>query len=243
LRSREALPALLPGGPISNSALGCLASVLIAALVNVEHRRALQSSALTGVYLFLSLISDALLSGVFLSFAQTHTAGRLAIVAAVMKLALLILLEMPKRRRIADPAIRHDIADEETSGFWSRSFLVWLNKTLLLGFQKIITVDDLGSLGLELSSKALSDRLELALRQRESLTIQTPPNKAALHRYDDGTADKCVGRSLVAFLSHESLFCYIQLALLSKRLTKALFCRFDIRSAHVSSSCHCLHWG
>ncbi len=161
LRSTQALQtdAALPV-----SAMSFIAALCITFVIDAEHRRALQASALTGIYLLVTFLADLARANNYFSRPQAQALTCLAVLSAGLKLSLLLLLEISKRGQIADPHLRENVSEEAVSGFWSRSFLVWLHTTLFLGFQRIITVDDLGALGPEFSSKLLSNRLEFSLR-------------------------------------------------------------------------------
>ena len=131
--------------------------------MEAEHRRALRSSALTGVYLLITLLYDVARAKSHY-FYQSQTLANLALAGVALKLCLLLLLEVSKRGLITDSQIRESASEEAVSGFWSRSFLLWLHSTLFLGFHSILSMDDLGPLDPEFSSQALSARLQLSLR-------------------------------------------------------------------------------
>ena len=137
-----------------------LAAVCIAFVLNAEHRRALQSSALTGVYLLVAVLFDIAKIRSYLCRTNMQAFAGLAIASALLKCILLALLEIPKKKYIADVELKKTVGPETLSGFWNRSFFVWLNRTLLFGFRNIITVEDLEPLGPEFSSKKLSEKLE-----------------------------------------------------------------------------------
>lgn len=143
-----------------------VAAISIAPIIKAEHRRALRSSALTGLYLLITLLYDVARAKSYY-FYKTQALASLAAIDALLKLCLLLLLEVSKRGLIEDPHVRQHASDEAVSGFWSRSFLVWLQSTLFLGFHTIISVDDLGALDPEFSSQSLSERLKASLLKSE----------------------------------------------------------------------------
>jgi hypothetical protein len=169
------------GNPVWVAATSCIAALTIALLLFAEHRRALQSSALTSLYLLITFLYDVARAKAY--YFHMPVAGRLTSLAAagaIFKLCLLFLLEISKRGLIQDPQIRQNASDEAVSGFWSRSFLVWLHSTLFLGFRTIISVDDLGALDPDFSSQALSERLEHSLRKSESIIVPFAPFTSSL---------------------------------------------------------------
>lgn len=78
----------------------------------------------------------------------------LSVATGVLKLILLILEEIPKASRFV-PGPHLTSGSEARSGYWNRTLYVWLNQTLLRGFRKILTVDELGNLGAEFASEYL----------------------------------------------------------------------------------------
>jgi hypothetical protein len=106
------------------------------------------------------LLLDIAKSRSYLSRPGLEAAGGLAAAAAAIKLGLVVLQEVPKRTHIEDPALRESLSKEATSGFWNRSFFVWLNAVFLLGFKHTIRIDDLGYLGDDFSATHLASKFE-----------------------------------------------------------------------------------
>ena len=150
-------------GSLRLSASSCIATLCITLVIHAEHRRALQSSALTGVYLPITLLSDVARARSYL-YRQQTTLSVAASASAALKLVLLLLLEIPKRGQIEDPELRKKSSEEALSGFWSRATLLWLQSTLFLGFRTVLSVNDLSALSPESSSQELSDKLSMSLR-------------------------------------------------------------------------------
>lgn len=145
-------------------------------VISIEHRRSLQSSAFIGLYLLITVLFEiAKTRSYFLRKMQALAA--LSTVRTAFKFTLLGLLEVPKRRDILDEKFRKEAGKETVSGFWTRAFFVWLNPTFLLGFRRVITVEDLGPLGPEFSSERLFNRLEEKWKNSKSLiTVSVPAN-------------------------------------------------------------------
>lgn len=138
--------------------MSCLAVLILTFVVNAEHHRALGSSALTGVYLMITIVFEiAKTRSYFLRAMQVLAA--LSTSSLALKLALLIAQEVPKRRDIIEKTLRNSIGKETVTGFWNRAFFIWLNPTLMFGFRNILFVDGLSDLGPGFSSKHLSERL------------------------------------------------------------------------------------
>lgn len=130
------------------------------AAVVLEHRRSLRSSAAISLYLSLTLLLDVAKTRSYLSRPGLEAVGGLSVVAATIRLAIVLLQEVPKRTHIKDPALRESLSKEATSGFWNRSFFLWLNATFSLGFKSALRVDDLGYLGDDFSAEYLAAKFE-----------------------------------------------------------------------------------
>ncbi|KAK3185969.1 hypothetical protein K4F52_005192 [Lecanicillium sp. MT-2017a] len=137
------------------SALSCLAALLVTIIVALAHLYSLRSLAAISVYLTLTVLFDAAKTRSYFARDDTHDLAYASIAAAAIKGLLMILEEIPKRATITDEALRRSASREVVSGFWTRSFFVWLNELLLLGYRSIITMEDLESLGPEFSSETL----------------------------------------------------------------------------------------
>lgn len=134
-----------------------LAAAALSFVTMAEHCRSLQTSAVLGLYLLLSVLFDiAKTRSYYLRIMQALAA--LSTASVVLKITLLALLEVPKKRHIIDE--RKSACKEALAGFWSRTFFVWLNPTFAHGFRNIIKVDDLPALGPEFASELLFSRLE-----------------------------------------------------------------------------------
>ncbi|KAK2592795.1 hypothetical protein QQS21_009499 [Conoideocrella luteorostrata] len=154
------LPAHRTDASLAAASLACIGSVCIVIVVNLQHRHSLQSSAFISLFLGLTSLLDIAKARSQLSRPGLTVIGGLSVAAATVKFLLLMLEEIPKRRYIKDPILRSSLSRETTSGFWNRSFFVWLNSTLFLGFRNILTVEKLGNLDHEFSSENLSAKFE-----------------------------------------------------------------------------------
>lgn len=79
--------------------------------------------------------------------------------AAILKTIVLGLDEVSKSSLIADEQTKKDAGKESTSGFLSRTLLVWINKVFFFGFRNILHLDELDNLGPSFRSQYLLDRL------------------------------------------------------------------------------------
>lgn len=136
--------------------LGCAAPLAIGVLLYYEHRRALQSSALSSIYLAATVLFDIVKTrSCFLRDGATLM-GCIYAAITTAQLVLLILEEAPKRYHIPASAF----GKEAIRGFWSRTFFVWVNTTLFLGFRNALLVNQLPNLGPGFASRALAETFE-----------------------------------------------------------------------------------
>lgn len=157
-------PTLQDNASLSTAASNFVAAVLIALFINAEHRRSLRSSALPGIYLLVSVLSDLAKVRTYLCYANMGVMIGLSLMTAFNKIILIFILEISKRSHLADSEICELRKNESIMAFWSHSLFLWVDQTMFVGFRTIITVDDLGSLGPEFSSKRLSAALAHNMR-------------------------------------------------------------------------------
>ncbi|KAJ2976534.1 hypothetical protein NQ176_g4897 [Zarea fungicola] len=136
-----------------------LAAVLaISVVIYVEHRHAIRTSALLGLYLAIGVLIDGTKSRSYFKRELTSS-GSVSAATAVVRLAILILEEIPKTSLLIDPELRSISNGEVTSGFFSRTFFIFLHPLLYTGFRKILSLEDLDSLGIDFSSRLLFSQL------------------------------------------------------------------------------------
>jgi hypothetical protein len=147
-------PTLRTGATLPAGVLSCLAAIVIVVALSYGHQRSLRSPALLGIYLALSTLFDVVRSRSYFLRPGYYVFGFLSVATGALKLLLLILEEIPKTSRFV-PGPQLAVGSEARSGFWNRTLFIWLNRTLLRGFRKVLTVDDLENLGLEFTSEYL----------------------------------------------------------------------------------------
>ncbi|OAQ99171.1 hypothetical protein LLEC1_07152 [Akanthomyces lecanii] len=150
-RPRTALPA---------TALDLLAVIAVGAVVHLEHRRAIGTSAFSGVYLFFSIVADIIMSRSFLIRPGLTTMGALTAAAVALRAVLLGLQELSKRNLLMDPRLNNMIGAEVVSGFWSRSFFAYLYPLLTKGFRGALVLSELHHLGPDFAASVLYPQLK-----------------------------------------------------------------------------------
>lgn len=121
--------------------------------------RTVRSSAIVSVYLFLALAVNAVKSRSYFLRSGLAANGALAAATCSIILLLLILQELPKTKLLLDSELKATLGGEAASGFWTRSFLLYLNPMFLIGYSSILQMKHLSNLGPELRSKLVHARL------------------------------------------------------------------------------------
>lgn len=140
------------------ASIDLLAALAIGAVVYTEHRHALRTSALLGLYLAVGILIDGTKSRSFFK-RNLVSSGSTAAATAIARLLLLILEEIPKKNLLIDSGMRRVAAGEATSGFFTRTFFLFLHPMMRTGFRGILAMHDLDSLDIEFSSRDLLSKL------------------------------------------------------------------------------------
>ncbi|XWX01887.1 hypothetical protein V2A60_009916 [Cordyceps javanica] len=145
-RPKTALPA---------ASLDLVAVITIAVVVHLEHRHAIRASALVGLYLCFGILTDAVKSYSLFNRPGLAPMGALAATSGALRAILLVLQEIPKGGLLLDLQLRRMLGPEALSGYWNRSFFVYLYPLLFTGFRSVLTLSDLGNLGPEFAAEML----------------------------------------------------------------------------------------
>lgn len=139
------------------ASLESAAAVATAIVVLYYHLHSLQASAVASMYLSVSLLFDTAKARGYFAIDGITAFGRLPKYTAAIKLALVLLDEIPKRNLIMDERLRQTVDSDKLSGFWNRVLFVWFRKTALEGYYSIRSYEDLPELPLDFSSRQISE--------------------------------------------------------------------------------------
>ncbi|KAF2421108.1 ABC transporter [Tothia fuscella] len=140
--------------------LAALAAFLTIPISVFEHSRASRPSILLNSYLFLTLLSDTVQMRTLWLAARTLEENRFSALFTTtigLKIILLLLESVRKTKWVKWDETKH--SPEETSGVFSLVAFTWLNQIFVVGFKKILTLDDLFSLDASVSTIDLQRRL------------------------------------------------------------------------------------
>lgn len=141
------------------TSLELVATINVAIMVYVDHKHSICSSSILALYLLSTFLVDIVKSRSFFLRQGLEALGGIAVATAALRLSLIALEEISKKSLIINDELREMTGREATSGFISRTFLLFLNPIFMIGFGEIVRREDMDKLGQELSSKHLHDQL------------------------------------------------------------------------------------
>lgn len=147
-------------GSIPTAIFSLLGSFVFILLSYVEHKRAVRPSLIFNVYLLFSLLFDIARART-LWLIRYDRAITAVFTTGVATKAIMLLLEALEKRGILRPEYR-DYPPEATAGPFSRSFFWWLNELFMMGYRKLLFLDDLFSLDKHLASDHLQHLFQSA---------------------------------------------------------------------------------
>lgn len=161
-----------------SAVLACVAALCLATCLHVEHRHSMRSSGFLSVWVTLSVILDGTIARSYCLRPAYHSVGALSATAGAMKLVVMILEEIPKKHYVKDKNTGRPVGKEAISGFWNRTFYLWLNETLYSGFRVVLRVHHLDNLDEIFSSEMLNERFNATWLRGKYLIALTflPPS-------------------------------------------------------------------
>lgn len=141
------------------TSLELVATINVAIMVYVGHKHSVRSSSALALYLLSTFAVDIAKSRSFFLRSGLDTLGGIAVATACLRLCLVSLEEISKRSLIVDDELRELTGQESASGFFSRTFLLFLNPIFMTGFYETVRRGHMDKLGQELSSKNLHSQL------------------------------------------------------------------------------------
>ncbi len=143
---------------VATSIMSLVASSCTMAIIIVTHIYSLQPSSFLTLLFSLTMIFDITMARSCFVRDTLSAIATLQVCIAILKLFLIILEEVSKRGLYLSQEQRSAVSAETASGFWNRSFFVWLNPLLVFGWRNHFTIDNFPSIGEEFESERLFDR-------------------------------------------------------------------------------------
>lgn len=137
------------GSPAAKAAavFSFLGSMAAIAMTYISHTAFLQPIIAFAIYLTVTLLIDLATVYTYFHRPELEMLMRLTCSLPPLKLALLVLEEMPKWPLIIQDTTREEIRSalsrEVTAGFWNRSLFMWVNPLLFFGFYHDISNEQL----------------------------------------------------------------------------------------------------
>ncbi|PYI02912.1 ABC multidrug transporter [Aspergillus sclerotiicarbonarius CBS 121057] len=143
---------------IASSALKLVSALFMITLSVLDHSRSPRPSVLLNSYLFLTLLLDAAQTRtLFLSSDDKPelTYSSIFSAALALKIGILLLEAQQKSKWVSWDEKKH--SPEETSGIFSLGVFFWLNNLFLMGYRKVLAIEDLYPLDSSFDSDALHE--------------------------------------------------------------------------------------
>jgi ATP-binding cassette, subfamily C (CFTR/MRP), member 1 len=145
---------------VPSAILGFVAAIAIFVLSHVEHKRSVRPSALLNMYLFFSVLFDAVQLRSLVLSEGSSLVSRFFATNVGVKVVLLVLEAWEKRKSLADAYANLPL--ESTIGIFNRTFFWWLNATLLRGSRASLSPEDLQKIDTALEPRVWAKALQEA---------------------------------------------------------------------------------
>lgn len=141
-----------------------LTAMMIVILSRMEHSRSIRPSLVLNTYLFFSLLFDITQARTL--YLLQDDASKASVFSSTLgiKVVLLLLEAQGKTSYLREPY--RNLSPETTSGIWSQSSFWWLNDLIITGFWKLLSINDLYELDVELRSEKLCEAMHIAWDKR-----------------------------------------------------------------------------
>ena len=137
--------------------LSFVAALALAVLSSLEHDRSIQPSAVINVYLFFSVLFDAVVLRTLWLTSYDDNARNIFTASFVLNTILLGLEAMEKRRyfvRVED----QQRSSEESAGLYNQAIYWWLNALIFKGYRQDLRSTDLPPINNSMTAEALDGR-------------------------------------------------------------------------------------
>jgi ATP-binding cassette subfamily C (CFTR/MRP) protein 1 len=138
---------------IASAALSAADAVVFCLLSYNEHALSIRPSALLNVYLFFSIVFDAVRARTLWLINYDTTIQALFTATLSLKVIVLFLEVTEKKRYLG--VEDQKLSPEETSGILNQGLFVWLNHLIVTGFKAPLLMKDLYPLNQEFSTSHL----------------------------------------------------------------------------------------
>lgn len=142
---------------ISATAVTAAAFTFFLYVSHLEHLRSLRPSTILNLYLFFSLLFDAIRARTLWLASGSRVAAAIFSAGCGVK-SVVLILEATEKRSLLKDQYKSNV-EEATGGIFSRSLFWWLNSLLWAGCKTLFTVDSLGGLDDDITAAANPQRL------------------------------------------------------------------------------------
>ncbi|KAL9610623.1 MAG: hypothetical protein Q9167_004697 [Letrouitia subvulpina] len=142
---------------ISASNVTLVVDLALAVLSTLEHTNSIQPSSTINIYLFFSVLFDAVIVRTLWLTPFSHKARDVFTATFVLKVLLLGLEAAEKRKYYINPDDKQR-SPEESSGIYNQAVYWWLNAIIFKGYQKELTPVDLYPISRNIAAETLDSR-------------------------------------------------------------------------------------
>lgn len=154
---------------VGAATLTLLDTVAFCFLSYVEHERNIKPSAVLGIYLFFSLLFDIVRIRTLWLIGQDTNEARIFTTSVVLKVCILCLEVKEKRDYLT--GVDKLRGPEELSSILSQGVYYWLNRLIVQGYNKVLSLEDLYPLDEYLSAQSLQTRFSRKWDNCKSLSL------------------------------------------------------------------------
>lgn len=149
-------PAIRSKTTVATAIASCLSSVCLSLMVYAEKMYSFRPPGFLSLGLAVSILFDVTKARLYLERPELQTASGLVTGIYLLKSSLLLTEEAAKALAIRSQQPNRRI----TRNYWTQNLFLWLNATLVLGFRKVIKINDLLDMGPMFNSELLYHRFK-----------------------------------------------------------------------------------
>lgn len=138
--------------------MALVASVALCVLSFLEHGRSVAPSTILTVFLVFGVFCDFVQAGLYYVAKNLCHYSPLTAAIFAVKLVVLGLESQNKTSILREPY--QNLAPEERAGFFGNAFFWWVNKVISLGYQKVLTAEDMPPLASYMDTMKMREQLQ-----------------------------------------------------------------------------------
>ncbi|RLL96888.1 hypothetical protein CFD26_106852 [Aspergillus turcosus] len=150
--------SLQTSASIPAAVFSLVAALMLALLSYYEHQRSIKPSTLLSIYLFFSILFDAVQARSL--WLRNSNAPIAAAFSAALAVKLIITVLEGREKRASSQVRGIKLSPETTSSIYNRTVFWWLNRLFLAGYKSTLRLNDLYPLESDMASAKLGAAIE-----------------------------------------------------------------------------------